>query len=126
MLHVNQTVSIYINLFHNYSDSKNCAISEEGSRDQRHYRAVTCTGRQPNSDVFVFSPTLHLDKWDNIIPADEQQYLWIPQILDKLNQVTNPLASTPSIHAAAMHDVVRGIKHLSGENVYSGILLLGL
>jgi len=104
--------------------SENSAISEEGS--QRPYRAVTCTGRQLNSDVFVFSPTVHLDKWGNEIPVSEQQYLWIPQILDKLNQVTNPLSYIPSAHDNALQDVVRGIKHLSGDNVYSGILLLGL
>jgi len=87
---------------------------------------ITCTGRQLNSDVFVFSPTVHLDKWGNEIPVSEQQYLWIPQILDKLNQVTNPLPYIPSTHDNALQDVVRGIKHLSGDNVYSGVLLLGL
>ena len=72
----------------------------------------------------MFSPTLHIDEHGNIIPEKEWQYLWIPQILEKLHQVTNPL---PPFFPKpqALQSIIRGISNLCGDNIYSGILLLG-
>ena len=67
---------------------------------------------------------IQLDVSGNVIPEEERRYLWIPQILEKLNHVTNPL---PTFFAKpnALQDVIRGIGHLCGDNIYSGIFLLG-
>ncbi len=111
--------------YHRGADDSSDESSSE-DRGVQHYLPVTCTGRQPGSQVFVFSPTLQLDKYGNVIPPDEQQYLWIPHILDKLHRVVNPLPAFPlSLHCNALQKVIRGIQHLCGDNVYSGVFLLG-
>ena len=49
----------------------------------------------PNADVFVFGPSLQLDPDGEIIPEEDQQFVWIQEILDKLNCVVNPLPNIP-------------------------------
>ena len=72
----------------------------------------------------MFSPETHFDEDGSIIHQQDHKYLWIPQILDKLNQVTNPLPVF-SHKPDALQAVVRGIGHLCGDNIYSGVQLLG-
>ena len=56
------------------------------SDDVFHYKAVVCTGRQPDSDVFILilGPSLQFTIHGNEIPVDRQEYVWVPEILDKL------------------------------------------
>ena len=42
------------------------------------YKPVTCTGRQPGSDVTVIEPELQFFKDGTLIPTDMQEYVWIP------------------------------------------------
>ena len=56
----------------------------------------------------------------------QQHYIWIPHIIEKLHRVVNPLSEIPSsLHYNALQDVIWGIQQLSGDNVYSGVFLLG-
>lgn len=87
---------------------------------------MICTGQQPNFDVFLFGPTIQFDIHGNQIPLYQQRYIWIPHIIEKLHRVVNPLLLIPSsLHNNALQDVISGIQQLSGNNVYSGVFLLG-
>lgn len=109
----------------NDDNSEDSESAEEGSSLQAYF-PVTCTGQQPNSDVFVFGPTLQFDTSGNLIPLAEQRYIWIPQILEKLHRVVNPLTVIPyNPQGNALKDVVLGIQQLTGENIFSGVTLLG-
>ncbi len=108
------------------ADSSDESGEDSSNSNLEHYLPVTCTGRQPESDVFVFGPNIQLDKHGRTIPSNEQRYLWVPHILDKLHRVVNPLPMIPqSLHGNALQDVVMGIQQLTGENIYSGVFLLG-
>ena len=59
-----------------------------------------------------------------MIHLQDHKHLWIPQIIDKLNQVTNPLPDF--FHKPhALQEVIRDIGHLCGDNIYSRLQLLG-
>ena len=55
------------------------------SSNKRVKTLVTCIGRQPNSDVWVFSPSVQVDSEGLEIPLDQQQYYWYVYIL--INQL---------------------------------------
>ena len=67
-------------------------METDAEQDSLHYyKAVECTGRQDDSDVYVFGPTLQFDTKGVCIPAEQQQYMWIPHITSKLGSIVNPL-----------------------------------
>ena len=37
---------------------------------------VVCVGRQPNSDVWVLDPDLHIDGRGRVIPKCDQSFFW--------------------------------------------------
>ena len=85
---------------------------------------MTCTGLQPQSSVFVFGPGVQFDTAGSPIPEKEQEYVWVDEILKKLGQVVNPLASIPQA-SHALKKIVKGVHKICRENVMSGIHLLG-
>ena len=56
-------------------DSSESSSDEESDESHgKRFQAVTCTGRQLGSDVFVFGPTLHLSVDGDVIPEEQQVY----------------------------------------------------
>ena len=37
---------------------------------------VTCVGKQLNSTTWVLSPEVHIDKFGQLIPLEQQEYYW--------------------------------------------------
>jgi hypothetical protein len=88
-----------------------------------YYKAVECTGRQDDSDVYVFGPTLQFDNKGARISADQQQYQWIPHIISKLGTVVNPLPDLPDVQHP-LTTLLKGLQSVAGDNAISGITLL--
>ncbi len=100
--------------------------SDDGE-DIRQYKAVSCTGRQPDSNVFVFGPEIQFTSDGQQIPPDQQEFVWIPQILQKLDRVINPLSSLGSrVLQRPLHHVLHGMDEIAGDNLPSGIYMLGM
>ena len=88
------------------------------------YKVVTCTGRQEESKVFVFGPTLHFTDKGKQIPLQDQCYVWVPQFLAKTHTIVNTLPpQLPSINEP-LQFVVRGLQSIAGDNALSGVFLL--
>ena len=70
---------------------------------------------------------MQLDMSGNFIPPCDQRYIWISHIIDKLHRIVNPIQVIPSgLHDNPLQDVISGIQQLTGDNLYSGIILLGM
>ena len=113
---------------HSYTHRGDASDSDtsSSSSSQRQYTAVTCTGHQPNADVFVFGPRLQLDLNGEIIPEEDQEFVWIQDILDKLNRVVNPLPYIPKPGwANPLYSLIEGMQVIAGDNTISGVFLLG-
>ena len=90
-----------------------------------HYKAVVCAGRQPDSDVFIFGLSLQFTSNGNEIAIDKAEYVWVPEILDKLvPRGVHPIFDLPHI-VNPLNFVVSGLNRIAGENVISGGFLLG-
>lgn len=101
---------------------------EDNDGNSCQFDAVTCTGRQPSSDVFVFGPNLQLTDNGIVIPADDQRFIWIDEILQKLQRPFNQLPPIPEHSLSLNHlsTIVKGMRDIAGENVLSGVYLLGV
>lgn len=95
----------------------------EGSGSQCD--AVTCTGLQPGSNVFVFGPEVQLTDDGEAIPVTEQVFIWIDEILVKLQRPVNPLPRLKNV-INPLDRIISGMHHLSGDNMISGMFLLGV
>lgn len=88
-------------------------------------KSVSCMGRQPGSEVFVFGPNLQFSSEGHIIPPSEQEYVWIPDIMKRSNCVINPITSIPEIQLPLKH-VTEGLLKLSGQNLPSALFVAGI
>ena len=105
--------------------------SKEDSDDDpeevyRQYDPVTCTGLQPGSSTFVFGPKFQLKDDGSGIAEEDQCFIWIDEILQKLQQPVNPLAPLPIDNGSHIATLVAGMCDVAGDNVLSGIYLLGM
>lgn len=84
----------------------------------RCYKAVTCIGRQEGSNIYVFGPNLHFyENGDEISNAD-QEYIWVPEILEKLQCPINNMVTLPVLEDSnALHFVLAGLQNILGKNV---------
>jgi hypothetical protein len=98
---------------------------DESDDNATQYDAVTCTGRQPNSHVFVFGPNFQVADSGDIIPAEDQRFVWIDEILQKLHRPINPLPPLSDHSFNHLSKIVTGMRTLSGDNVVSGVYLIG-
>lgn len=98
---------------------------EENDSNACQYDAVTCTGRQPCSDVFVFGRYLQLTDSGSVIPPDDQRFLWIDEILQKLQCPLNPLPPIRDFPPNHLSTILTGMLNIAGQNVLSGVYLLG-
>ncbi len=88
------------------------------------YDAVTCTGLQANSNVYVFGPNFQLYADGSPVALNMQKFVWVETVLQKLQRVVNPI-DRPVSSLPHLDSLVRGIHTISGDNVYSGVYLLG-
>ena len=92
-------------------------------------KAVTCIGRQPNSDVFVLGPDLHFTSDGRLIEKESREYKFIPTLLKQLgglkgSSVIRFLPECPP-EKDALQEVVKGIQRIGGENAMCGLFSLG-
>ena len=87
---------------------------------------VICTGRQPNSDVYVIGPELQFNSDGTRIAPERQQYIWIPQVLQKLHvdKVIAPHSTIPEVYHP-LRSLLKAMKELSGDNFLGSIYMLG-
>ena len=87
---------------------------------------MTCTGLQPGSNVYVFGPEFQLSDDGCVIPVEDQRYIWIETVLQKLQQPVNPLPPLPNYSLNHLNTLVNAMQEIAGENVQSGVYLLGI
>ena len=61
----------------------------------------------------------------SVVPTSQHQYIWIDTILQKLQRPVNLLSPIPSYFLKHLNIVVGGLHTLAGDNVVSGVYLLG-
>ena len=88
------------------------------------YKAVSCMGCQPDSDVYVIGPNLQVSSEGYIILENEQECVWIPDILKKVGCVVNPTTSLSPIQQPLKH-VIEGLLKISGKNLPSALFVTG-
>ena len=101
--------------------------SESDSDDEtKNLKAVSCIGLQPGSNVFVLGPSIQYYSNGKSVPQDEQEYKFIPFILAQLGvlQISAPIHNLPEIEAP-LHQAVKGIQRVGGENAMCGVFSLG-
>ncbi len=99
--------------------------ADEDDTEPSRYHPVSCTGLQPDSKVFVFGPEFQIEEDGAVISQEKQQYIWIDAILQKLQRTVNSLPPIPNPTLQHLHTIVRGMHSISGDNVFSGLFLLG-
>ena len=85
-------------------------------------------GRQPKSTVLVFGPEVHVTTEGDVISLDEQDYVWVPPIVDKLSVL--PTASYPLLRAVPerrrpLKMLLKGLQMLSQSNFIPAVFILG-
>lgn len=108
-----------------YSNRSDNSDVDEEQDEPLQYNPVTCTGLQPGSDVYVFGLKLQIGADGSVIPTNQQKYIWIDAILHKLQRPVNPLSPIPSNSPKHLKNVVGGLQRIAGDNVMSGVYLLG-
>lgn len=84
-------------------------------------------GRQEGSDTYVFGPNIQFWTSGDPIPVDEQKYIWIPEILSKIECPMNDLLALPTVEDPnPLHFVLCGMRKVLGRNILSGINMLGM
>ena len=99
--------------------------SESDDSDVTQYKAVTCTGRQPGSDIIIIGPELQFSSDGTLIPVEQQEYVWIPEILRKLHldKISAPLSTFPNVHHP-LRRVLKGMSGACGDNFISALFML--
>ena len=89
-------------------------------------KPVVCLGWQPGSDVFVLGETLQFRSTGEIISPDEQQYVFIRLILEKLGMANTirPINTLPDI-PNPLYTVMEGIHKVAGDNHICALFCLG-
>ena len=98
---------------------------DEEQDEPSQYNPVTCTGLQPGSDVYVFGPNFQISANGSVVPTSQHQFIWIDSILQKLERPVNPLPPIPSYSLQHLYNVVSGVHTIAGDNVISGVYILG-
>ena len=76
--------------------------------------------------MFVFGPFLQFTSNGNEILIDKAEYVWVPEIFDKLVPGgVHLIFDLPHI-VNPLNFVVSGLNRIAGENVISRVFLLGM
>ena len=88
---------------------------EEESVLRKVFKPVVCMGRQPGSNVSVFGSNLLFKSDGTLIASDEQDYIVIPEIIQKLGLggALAPIEEQPVV-PNPLCTVLTGIKRIAG------------
>ena len=77
--------------------------------------------------MYVLGPNIQFTGDGDLIPVDQQKFVWVQEIIDKVGFRYKELAPLPMGRASdGLEIVLRTLEHVTGPgNVYSGILVLG-
>ena len=92
-------------------------------QEPAQYDPVTCTGLQPNSEVFVSGPNFQIHEDGSLVLPGRQNFIWIDSILHNLQQPVNPLPPIPDYSLEHLSTLIRGMHSLAGDNILSGMYL---
>ena len=111
-----------------YSHSS-ASDSQDGTElEQNHYKPVVCTGRQPDSEVYVVDPKLHFTSAGVQISEEDQKYIWITAVFKKLHMEkvlpVCPLMTLPVVENP-LNNLLAGMASITGENFLSGVFVIG-
>lgn len=90
-------------------------------------KAVTSIGRQPDSNIYIFSASIQVSGDDGkLFPLTEQPYIWVDEILQYTSVMPNSqlLASLPSCREP-LKVLVEGLRMLTQKNFMSSVFVLG-
>ena len=91
--------------------------------------AVTCIGRQPDSNVYVVGPKMQFNMNGEAIAEEDQTFVWVEEILTELGINPAEILNIPSTldeHHSPISTLLETLQSVIGEgNVYSGIMVLG-
>lgn len=92
--------------------------------------AVSCIGRQPDSDVYVVGPKLQFNMKGEPIAEEDQHHVWVEEILTALGMNRMEILDIPTNYEGELSPMIRLWETLQaaiGEgNLYSGIMLIGI
>lgn len=90
------------------------------------YKAVTCIGRQPDSDTYVLSCDVQFKMNGDVIPTEEQEFIWVEEILAKTSIIPAELLLVDPEERITLNDLISTLCGVLGKgNLYSGIMILG-
>ena len=107
---------------------RKCRI--EGTKDT--YKAVSCVGRQPKSDVWVFGPAIQISADGSITNPDASSILWVQNVLDleEGRKMTEDHTRLPAIrlplYGYAIRDVITALINTVHDNTMAGIFTIGI
>ena len=106
------------------SDSDEEAVRPRGPKV---LKPVVCMGWQPGSNVFVLGERLHFSDDGELIPPEEQEYKFIPFLLEKLGMSISisPITKIPDV-PNPLYAVMDGINHVAGDNRICALFCLGM
>lgn len=117
-----------------FKDQLPSSSSESDSDDEavrshcpKALKPVVCMGWQTGSNVFVLGETLHFHDHGKLIPPDEQEYKYIPFILEKLgvSNSISPINTLPDV-PNPLYTVMDGIDQVAGDNRICALFCLGM
>lgn len=83
------------------------------------FKAATCIGRQPNSDVSVFRPDLKINSEGGITNSEESSFLWVQEAFNmfensaKTRNQTWPMSAVRlPLYGYALRDVINSLIHV--------------
>ncbi len=90
-------------------------------------KATTTLGRQPNSDTFIFGPTIHVSSDGRTISVQEQEYLWVQEIVEcaAVLPTSSPLLKALPKCREPLHLLLKGLETLTQKNLISSVFILG-
>ena len=100
--------------------------SDESTEMCTQYLPVVCTGLQPGSNAIVVGPELQFFTDGSAIPTENQQYIWIPEIMRKLqaDKISAPLNTLPVVHHP-LKRLLKGMRKITNDNFMSAMYMLG-
>lgn len=97
------------------------------------FKAATCIGRQPNSDVWVFGPDLQINSEGGITNSEESSFLWVQEAFNmfedgaKTRNQTGPMPVVKlPLYGYALTDVINSLINVVHDNTMAAIFTIGM
>ena len=110
---------------------------EEGENQKYSLEAASCIGRQPKSTVWVLNSSVQINEDGNLIPKEEQSYVWITDKLaalrglDSGEQLSSFLANPELQHhielplsANSLNAALQLLRKMMGSNFIPSVFTL--